>query len=376
MNFEPSLPADCDIREVGISRSIPAKFYIDPLVFEQEKHELFFKNWHYAGHISQLEEPGKYLTGNLFDQEYFLICDKEKRVRAFYNVCAHRAHRLMNGQGQKRVIVCPYHQWTYDYQGKLFGARGLNKNQTFDRDNICLEEIQVDRILDFIFINLDPNAEPLASYASGIEDQILNVVPRIHEYRRIDNADYFGGNYECNWKVIIDNFMECYHCESAHTDFSDLMDIKGTRYKFHGNFSHQIIPSARKANNRAFPLDLKEDVLDGHFWYIFPNIIISVFPGVKNISVSRCDPDGPEQTLRFFDVLAPPDVNIERQQKRAKWGMEVVNQEDKSLCENVQRGLHQRGYSQGYYLIDTCNGNTSEEGVQFFHRHYKTALNL
>ena len=95
---------------------------------------------------------------------------------------------------------------------------------------------------------------------------------------------------------------------------------------------------------------------------------------MKNLAISRCDPLGVDSTIRYFDTLVAPGANAERLAARADWGMNVVNEEDKSLCENVQLGMQQRGFSQGYYLVDPGNGNITEEAVRFFHRHYANVM--
>lgn len=363
-----------EIVDVAGTRTLPAYYYTDPAVLEIERDELFFRQWHYVCHAGRLVQPGDYVTGTLFDQDYFLVRGQDGEIRAFYNVCAHRGHRLLDGSGCRNRISCPYHAWTYALDGRLMGLRSSGEDQRFSRSDIRLSGIRVDRILDFIFINLDPDATPLDEFAPGLAESIASKVPDLATYLPSDNADYFGGTYDCNWKVVIDNFLECYHCETAHDSFSDLMDIKNSRFTLHGTYSHQYIPTAGKADNAAFPLDLAEDDLDGHFWFLFPNTFFSVFPGVKNFAVSRSEPDGPGRTRRMFDMMAPSGVSRERQEARSRWGLEVVNEEDRSLCENVQRGMGQRGFSQGYYLVEPDNHNLTEEGVQFFHRLYADAL--
>lgn len=363
-----------DIVDVSGTRTLPAYYYTDPAVLEIERDDLFFRQWHYACHAGRLERPGDFVTGTLFDQDFFLVRGQDNEIRAFYNVCAHRGHRLLDGSGCKNRITCPYHAWTYALDGRLMGLRSSGEGQCFSRSDISLSGIKVDRILDFIFINLAPDAPPLAAFAPGLAESISARVPDLENYRSSENADYFGGAYECNWKVVIDNFLECYHCETAHSSFSDLMDIKQSRFSLHGTYSYQYIPTAGKADNAAFPLDLAEDDLDGHFWFLFPNTFFSVFPGVRNFAVSRSEPDGPGRTRRMFDMLAPAGVCRERQEARSRWGLKVVNEEDRSLCENVQRGMRQRGYTQGYYLVEPDNHNLTEEGVRFFHGLYADAL--
>lgn len=362
------------LETVTDARTLPASTYVDPAVLEAEKEELFFRGWHFVGHAGRLAEAGQYVTTSIFDQDIFVIRGFDGELRAFYNVCPHRGHRLVDGSGSKSRIACPYHAWTYDLEGQLLRARGDGRDGGFSRSSICLSAVRVDRILDFVFINLDPRAEPLAEYAPGLADSIAAAVPDLADYEPRDDVDYFGGAYKCNWKVMLDNFLECYHCEVAHPSFADMMDITSNRFTLHDNYSYQYVSTARKAQNAAFPLDLEEDALEGHFWFLFPNTMLSVFPGVKNFSVSRAEPDGPEKTVRFFDTFAPPGTSREREEARSKWGLEVVNEEDKTLCENVQRGMHQRGYTQGYYFVDPERHNLTEEAVKFFHDLYRERM--
>jgi choline monooxygenase len=357
-------------KDIGDTRTLPASWYVDPVVHAVERDEIFFNSWRYVCHASLLGKPGQYVTASIFDQDIFVVCGQNNQLRAFYNVCPHRGHRLLDGKGSKKRISCPYHAWTYDLDGRLIRARGDGADGLFAQSDICLSAVRVERLLDFIFINLNHDAAPLADHAPGLAESISTVVPDLSQYRPRDDIGYFGGAYGCNWKVAMDNFLECYHCETAHPSFADIMDISGNRFSFHKNYSYQFIPSAMKANNAAFPLDLQEDALDGHFWFLFPNTIFSVFPGVKNFSVSRVDADGPENTMRFFDSFAPPGVSKEREAARSDWGIAVVNQEDKALCENVQRGMHQRCYDKGYYFVDPDRQNLTEEAVRFFHRLY------
>ncbi len=357
------------------TRSLSADCYIDPAVLAAEKERLFFKSWRYVCHISRLAEPGQYVTVSILDQDVFVVRGDDDELRAFYNVCPHRGHRLLEGTGSKRRITCPYHAWTYDLEGQLLRARGHRADATLANTSICLSAVRVDRLLDFIFVNLDEEAAPLADYAPGLAERIATTVPQLAQYQPRDNVDYFGGAYACNWKVALDNFLECYHCEVAHTSFSDIMDIAGNRFSRHGTYSYQFIPSAGKAENAAFPLDLKEDEIDGHFWFLFPNTMFSVFPGTKNFSISHVDPMGAENCVRNFHIFAPPGVSPEREAARSNWGTQVVNEEDRRLCESVQRGMHQRGFSRGYYFIDPDRQNLTEENVRFFHQLYRDRMN-
>ena len=358
----------------GSLRCLPARFYTDPGILEIEKEALFFRTWQYACHAGAIPEPGDFATVSIFDQDLFLVRGSDGDVRAFYNVCPHRGHRLVEGQGRARRIVCPYHAWTYNLDGSLFRVRGPQGACGSEASVVRLSEVRVDRILDFLFVNLDPDAPPLGEQVPGIGRAMLRAVPDLQNFLLRNDAEYFGGVYDCNWKVALDNALECYHCEVAHKSFSDIMNMPGIAYEFRGGYSYQHIPTAGKAQNLAYALDLDSDMLDGHFWYVFPNTYFSIFPGTPNFSVSRFEPQGPERMRRRFDTFTPPDVDLDREAARSRWGFEVVNEEDRALCENVQRGMRQRGYDRGWYLVDPEHANLTEEGVRFFHRKYLESI--
>ena len=143
---------------VADARTLPASTSIDPAVLEAEKEELFFRGWHYVCHAGRVAEAGQYVTTSIFDQKIFVVRGPDGDLRAFYNVCPHRGHRLVDGSGSKSRIACPYHAWTYDLEGKLLRARGDGCDGGFSQSSICLSSVRVDRILDFVFINLDPQA--------------------------------------------------------------------------------------------------------------------------------------------------------------------------------------------------------------------------
>ncbi len=341
----------------------------------------FYRTWLYAAHAGELEAPESYLTFSIFDQELFLVRGHDDEVRCFYNVCPHRGHVLVEGAGRKRQIVCPYHAWTYALDGRLRGARGVSGETGVDKQGICLSQVRVDRILDFIFVNLDSEAQPLHEFAPGLADQILECCPDVRSYRPAnDKAKGFDTTYVCNanWKAMLDNYLECYHCENAHPTFRDMMDIPASAFTLHQNFTHQVAPTGMKAENDAFPLNLEHDVTVGQFWFLFPNTTLGQFPGVPGFYISRFDPVSPDVTSRVTTSLVPqemPDRDAARRDAlRAEWNVNVVSAEDRALCENVQRGMHQRGFERGWYVTDPGAHNISEHAMRYFHSLYRGAM--
>ncbi len=360
--------------DAGEIRGLPGSAYTEPAILAEEKERIFFRSWHYACRADQLPATGDYLTIRLFDQQILLVRTSAGEIAAYYNVCPHRGHELCKGAGRASRIVCPYHRWTYTLEGRLIGARGHDGAQSFAREDIRLSPVRTDRLLDFVFVNPDPGARPLAKHAPGLAEQIAAACPDLALYRPKAGVDYFGGGYRANWKVLIDNFLECYHCEAAHPSFSDMMDIPGSTMEIFPTFTHQTIPWAGKPDNKAYRLDPEADALTGHFWFLFPNTAFSIFPGAKNFSVSHMLPVGADETVRPFHTFTPEGTDAASEAARAKWGLEVVNEEDKALCESVQRGYRQRGFDRGWYLVRPGEANVTEDAVRHFHRLWRAAM--
>ena len=143
-------------------RTLAAGYYISEEILTQEKYTLFFKSWQFVGHTGELPNPGDYKTVSIFDQNIILTRTKVGEIKAYFNVCPHRGHQLVeaDSSGTKRVFTCPYHAWTYALDGKLQGARGVKAASGVDKSEICLFEVRVEQLVDFIFINLDPTPSP------------------------------------------------------------------------------------------------------------------------------------------------------------------------------------------------------------------------
>ncbi|MBY8975498.1 aromatic ring-hydroxylating dioxygenase subunit alpha [Rhodobacteraceae bacterium NNCM2] len=366
-------------RKGSAERALPARYYTDPSILAAEREAVFFRTWQMAGHVDQFANPGDFLTLAVLDQNIFVIRGKDNEIRAFYNVCPHRGHRLVEGAGTKSRITCLYHAWTYALDGRLVGQRREAETSAPDRGEISLSSVQVDTLAGFVFVNLDPGAPSIRDYAPGLEEQINQYCPEIGSYR-LEESDALGNDYTCaaNWKVMIDNYLECHHCGPAHHSFNDMMNLARSEFHLFEHHTFQIAPTDMKAQNKAFPLHLDHDVTTGHFWFLFPNTVFGRFPGVPGFYVSRFDPVTPDLTTRTslsLTVREPLDPEMpNRHRLRAEWSRDVVGAEDKALCENVQIGLHQRGFQQGWYVTDPHAHDLSEHAMRHFHGMYLEAL--
>ena len=142
------------------ANTMPARYYVDPGIYEREKEAVFYSTWQLVGSVRELPDVGSYITATVIDEHIFVTRDANRRLRGYYNVCRHRAGRLVKGSGTQPngVIACPVHGWVYDLEGRLTQARGTEELPDFDKSTICLQEIRVEEFAKFVFVNLDPGA--------------------------------------------------------------------------------------------------------------------------------------------------------------------------------------------------------------------------
>ncbi len=365
--FERRLDAD-----PGKSYTLPARHYTSPDIFRQEAEAIFFRSWQYVGHVEDLAEPGAYITAMILDQNIFIARGKDGILRGFYNVCSHRAHELLRGAGKARVITCPYHAWSYHLTGELRTARGSEKVAGFDGKEFCLKPVRVETMGPMVFVNLDGNAEPLASQSGGLMDEIRKFAP---EFDRLTKVASQSWEIEANWKVVIDNFLECYHCEPAHPAFAQLVDMDSYRSTTHANHSTHVSRSGRP-DNKAYKFDPKDGSQVAAFWWLWPTTTMNVGPGEPNMAMFYIRPLGPERTLEVADYYYL-DGKLDGQRKeRIAYANNTLQVEDNNLCEAVQRGLRSRGYTQGRFIVDRERTQMSEHAVHHFHTLVAAAMGV
>ena len=353
------------------SYTLPSHLYLDESIYEQEKQKIFYCNWHYAGHISQLNKPGDYLTATVADESIFIVRGQAQTLRGFYNVCRHRAHQLLEGSGNTRNIVCPYHAWSYALDGELRHARISEKVPGFDKSEFCLQPVRVDTLCDLVFFNLDPDAESLDSHAPGLAQDLQERIPELGNLRAAESISPFGSAIAANWKVVVDNFVECYHCSLVHPEFASLVDMSSFQMDTFINWSRQLAPDTRP-DNTAYPFDSDAPVQSAAFWYLWPTTSIGMFPGSPNLIVLSILPLGHEKTS-FSGYQYALDIDQD-DDMRQQYQVDVLSPPDVALCESVQRGLKSRSYDQGRFMVDSDTSGIAEHAVHQFHRLVLSAL--
>ena len=352
-------------------RSLEARYYTDPAVFAAEHQGLFARTWHFAGHASELENPGDYFTCEVAGESLFCIRGRDGVVRAFYNVCQHRAHRLVEGQGTTRVVVCPYHAWTYELTGKLRAAPNSKTVVGFDKSKICLTEVRAEVFLGFVFINLDPNAKPMDDWFPGVRKELESFVPQWADLKPLEWVEI---PENCNWKVSVENYSECYHCSLNHPTFSNGV-IKPEAY--------DIQPQGYCLRHTAecnLPDQMTYDIDSGFSnnnqyssWFLWPMFSFQVYPGnlLNTYHWRPMDKDHVVVWRGWYSVGGHDDETVRRMavQDRA-----TTVAEDIRLVESVQSGLQSRGYVPGPLVVDPACGVNSEHSILHLHRWIREAV--
>jgi len=342
-------------------RALAARYYTDQAIFDAEKERIFFRTWQFACHASKLRKPGDYTVFELFDQSLLLLCGADEEIRAFYNVCQHRAHELLSGDGNVPNIVCPYHAWTYGIDGRLKRARNSAKVADFDVSAICLSQVRVEDFCGFLFVNLDLNAEPLRDSFPGVEDQLRAFVPDID---RLVPVKWVPVAEKCNWKVTVENYNECYHCRIVHPTFANgVIDPASYNVMPQGRCLRHTTRSAN-LDSMTYQIDATANphATDYSSWFLWPAFSFQVYPG-NLLNTYHWRPLGPASTMVYRGWFAPEGAPSETVLKLAEQDRDTTVAEDVSLVESVQRGLMSDGYRAGPLVIDPQFGVDSEHSV-------------
>jgi choline monooxygenase len=278
---------------------------------------------------------------------------------------------LLEGSGNTHNIVYPYHAWSYALTGELRHARNSEKVPGFDKSEFCLQPVQVDTLCDFVFFNLDLEADSLNNQAPGLEQDLQERLPNLDQMKPLDTFTYGPAAMAANWKVVVDNFLECYHCAPAHPDFATLFDMSSYQMETFSNWSRQLGPDTR-AKNTAYALAPDSPNRSGAFWYLWPTTTINLLPGEPYLLVLSFLPLDHERTSFFGHRYGLSDNSQVDAQDH--YMNTVLGPEDAALCESVQKGLKSQSYDQGRFIVDPDLSGIAEHAVHQFHRLVLAAL--
>lgn len=363
MNDYAKLPADF-CANPDEAYTLPASYYTSSAVFEAEKENIFARSWICVGHRSEVAENNAYITREVIGESIIVVRGRDGVLRAFYNVCPHRGHQLLSGEGKaKNVITCPYHAWTFKLDGELAHARNCEAVSNFDKDNSSLVSLRVEEYAGFIFINMD-------NEAGSVEEQLPGFQQRLREACAVIDDLQLGARFvtetPANWKSIVDNYLECYHCGPAHPDFAASVMVDQYWHSLHGNWTLQF--GHAKPSEQSFKFDPEQGGACFHGFWAWPCTMFNVPPGANFMTVIYEFPVSAEVTLQHYDIYFLNKELTEEQRKLIDWYRDVFRPEDLRLVESVQKGLKSRGYrGQGRIMTDSQRSGISEHGIAHFH---------
>lgn len=339
----------------GLDRgeSLPTHWYTDPAVTEREMEKIFRKSWNYIGPANELGNVGDYITGYAGGVPVVAIRN-EDGLAAFVNVCRHRRHEVMKGRGNSKMMQCGYHAWTYDLAGCLKGAPRSAAERNFRLEDYPLLPIRVETLGIWVFVNLDSQAKPLASYFGGLLDILEGAGVHLESLELYKREDWTAA---ANWKTMLENYLECYHCAVAHPGFSAAIDVKEENYnlKTHGWFASQlgeVRQSALEGKAAVKIYDARGEVRQAQYHLLWPNVTININPGFPNLSIDVWVPDGPNKAKGFSEQYFGPGVSEQFAQDLIAFNKQV-GYEDDVLTNSVQLGLLGGIPDKGRYLTNS-----------------------
>ncbi len=344
------------------SASLHSHCYRDPRFLQLEREQIFWRSWQFLGHASALRTPGDYVAADVQGRSIVAVRGEDGVLRAFYNVCKHRGHELLSGAGRIRSITCPYHAWVYALDGGLKRARRCELIENFDRESIALTPVQVEEFCDLVFVNLDTQAASLAAQTDTLGDEVNRYASDIGALHFAHRLTY---RLQANWKAVVDNFLECYHCPVAHRDFVTLVEMDTYTVTTHGIWSSHMARAGR-GDNKAYAVE-GASVTDHAVWFLWPNTCLMRYPGRSNFMVWRFIPVGPEETYEEFDFYFETETPSEQEHEAIRFIDEVLQPEDIALVESVQRGMRTPAFERGRYMVDPDHSGLSEHAVHHFH---------
>jgi len=347
----------------GPGRTPDGSVYWDPAVWTTELDRLFYRRWLCVGREEQIPETGDFLARTIGREHLLFVRAPAGDVRGFYNLCRHRGTRIVlapEGKGA-HSFICPYHAWSYDLTGRLVGARHMDGEEGFDRTEFGLHPIRVATWGGFLWANLEPDAPPLAGALGPFFDRFARF--SLADLRRGGHREY---EVEANWKIVVENFSECYHCAPVHPSLNRL-----TPYLSGGNdatfrradgppspcaggfmeFARDFQSMTRTGYTQRprLPGTTDEDARRVYYYVVFPNLFFSLHPDY--LMIHRVWPVSPTHSRIENEFYFAPEAMaapaFDPSDAIDLW--DEINRQDWTVCELAQEGMGSRAWTGGVY---------------------------
>jgi phenylpropionate dioxygenase-like ring-hydroxylating dioxygenase large terminal subunit len=339
--------------------------YVDPAWFAREVDGIFNRQWFCVGRNEEVPEPGDHLVCDVVGESIIVTRNRDGSLAAYFNLCRHRGSRLTRATGKPSQtdigpsgrfvgsIQCPYHAWTYSFDGRLRVAPFLDEGDGLLKEELPLHPVGVETWGGFIWIHLEPdNASPLAGQFQETKSYLANYpLDDLRTARRIVYP------VAANWKSIVENYNECYHCGPVHPELVELVPAfrlgGGANLDWEDGIPHRAgawtFTASGTSDREPFPGLSDEEKQRHKGQLIYPNLMLSL--SADHVAAFTLWPDGPDTTTVVCDFLFHVDeiakAGFDSSDAVDFWDM--VNKQDWVVCEGVQKGMHSRRFTTGFY---------------------------
>ena len=350
--------------------ALDAAHYADPARARAEITTIFRATWQVAALAHVVAEPGRYATAEIGGMPVVLTRDLDGVLHGFRNVCPHRAMVLADGQGPGKLLQCPNHAWTFTLQGRLRHAPRADREPSFCRDGLDLQPVAVCEWGPLVLVNVDADAAPpraeldamsASLAAAGMDVDALVPVGPVYDW-----------DIKANWKIVCENYLECYHCAVVHPSFSKVFDVSAERYALApaGDLLSATAPvkDTRRVDEQQAVLATQAGPVEGSLWHLlFPSTTINVYPGEGAFEATWYWPQDAGTTRGRTAVFLPAGASEAYARQVTELSLQV-GEEDNALCEAMHRGMASGAIERGRLMED------SEELLVRFQRRVRALM--
>ena len=329
--------------------------YTSAVVYEEERERLFFRGWLCVGRSEEIAEPGTYLVRDVVGESVFVVRNRDGEPRAFYNVCAHRGTKLLDDEPAcghlGKALKCPYHSWSYDFDGHLLATPNVHEDEQFERDDYPLHAIAVGEYGGFLFVSLAEHPRPLGEWLRNSNETITDFERyRMGELRLGRRLTY---DVAANWKIVVENYNECLHCPTIHPELVQVIPLFRKGEVWDGETAdggNLMIEGATSftatgvSDLPRFPGLLDPDYGMYYGVFQFPNLMVNLHP--DSVMAYLIYPNGPGRTTVVSEFYFRPEAialpGFDPSPTVELW--DLISGQDWTVCERAQLGVSSRSF--------------------------------
>lgn len=320
--------------------SLPADVYQQGIYTALDQTHVLHRSWQLATHTSQLRSKGDYAVHEVADQP-IIVVNTGEGLKAFHNVCRHRAGPLAFENGHAKTLMCKYHGWNYHLTGELKSAPEMHTTPGFEVSQYHLPEIKLAVWQNLVFVALNQDVPDFNELVEGIEQNIMPIALSNMNFHRRDEFIL-----DCNWKVYIENFLEGYHLPHVHPGLNKLLDYKSYQTELSKWHSYQFSP-LEQGGGQDDPINYGEG--QAHYYFVYPNTMFNILP--NRLQTNQILPLKGNQTKVIFDYYYPDFEGRDQLIEQDQVFSDEVQNEDIMICESVQKGLNSGSYDKGRLCV-------------------------